>query len=208
MSTPMRRTPDRFVEVRAEQLEGAPVGERRRWSDDFKDRAVAASLEPGVSISAVARSLEITPSEVFGWLSAAAKRVSQSMARSQSVSSPRVEIEITGAVVRVAVDITEDDLRRLKRGPYCRFTTLPIGDGNGVLHVRFATSIPTDISLECSTARPPAMRIGSANPSNLRMRSVRRATSRSSGHMILRGEWLNHHLYICGWTAQIAPMAR
>jgi transposase len=45
MSTPMRRTsPNQFIEVRAERLEGAPVGERRRWSDAFKDRAIAASL--------------------------------------------------------------------------------------------------------------------------------------------------------------------
>jgi transposase len=112
----MRRTiSNQFVEVRAEQLEGAPVGERRRWSGDFKDRAVSASLEPGVNISAVARSLEIAPSQLFGWRSAAAKRASQSMARSQAISSPRVEIEIAGAVVRVAADIGEDDLRRLLR---------------------------------------------------------------------------------------------
>jgi transposase len=56
----MRRPiPNQFVEVRAGRLEGAPVAERRRWSDAFKDRAVAASLEPGVNISALARSLEI-----------------------------------------------------------------------------------------------------------------------------------------------------
>ena len=46
------------------------MGERRRWSDDFKDRAIAASLEPGVNISALARSLDITPSQLFSWRSA------------------------------------------------------------------------------------------------------------------------------------------
>ena len=116
MSTPMRRTsPNQFVEVRAERLEGAPVGERRRWSDEFKDRAIAASLEPGVNISALARSLEITPSQLFGWRGAAAKRASQDMARSQAAASKSVEIEIAGALVRVAADIAEDDLRRLVR---------------------------------------------------------------------------------------------
>jgi len=116
MSTPMRRTsPNQFVEVRAERLEGAPVAERRRWSDAFKDRAVTASLEPGVNISALARSLEITPSQLFGWRSAATKRASQDMAKSQAASSQRIEIEIAGAVVRVAADIVEDDLRRILR---------------------------------------------------------------------------------------------
>ena len=116
MSTPMRRTsPNQFVEVRAERLEGAPVAERRRWSDAFKDRAVTASLAPGVNISALARSLEITPSQLFGWRSAAAKRASQDMAKSQAASSQRIEIEIAGAVVRVAADIVEDDLRRILR---------------------------------------------------------------------------------------------
>jgi transposase len=108
MSTPMRRTsPNQFVEVRAERLEGAPVAERRRWSDAFKEQAVAASLAPGVNISALARSLEITPS--------AAKRASQDMAKSQAASPQRIEIEIGGAVVRVAADLAEDDLRRILR---------------------------------------------------------------------------------------------
>ena len=33
----MRRpNTNQFIEVRAERLDGAPVAERRRWSDDFK----------------------------------------------------------------------------------------------------------------------------------------------------------------------------
>ena len=120
MSTPMRRTsPNQFVEVRAERLEGAPVGERRRWSDDFKDRAIAASLEPGVNISALARSLEITPSQLFGWRGAAARRAAKDERRRSAEPSGakarRVEIEIGGAVVRVPADIAEDDLRRFLR---------------------------------------------------------------------------------------------
>ena len=108
-------SPNQFIEVRAERLEGAPIAERRRWSDAFKDRAVAASLEPGVNISALARSLEIKPSQLFGWRGAAAKRASQDRAKSQAASPQRVEIEISDAVVRVAVDIAVDDLRRLLR---------------------------------------------------------------------------------------------
>jgi transposase len=120
MSTPMRRTsPNQFIEVRAERLEGAPVGERRRWSDAFKDRAIAASLEPGVNISALARSLEITPSQLFGWRGAAARRAAKTERRTSAEPSGakarRVEIEIGGAVLRVPADIAEDDLRRLVR---------------------------------------------------------------------------------------------
>ena len=120
MSTPMRRTsPNQFIEVRAERLEGAPVGERRRWSNNFKDRAIAASLEPGVNISALARSMEITPSQLFGWRGAAAKRVAKAERRSAAEPSGakarRVEIEVAGAVLRVPTDIAEDDLRRFLR---------------------------------------------------------------------------------------------
>ena len=120
MSTPMRRTsPNQFIEVRAERFEGAPVGQRRRWSEAFKTRAVAASLEPGVNISALARELKITPSQLFSWRDAAAKRVAARERRAASeLSGPkarRVEIEVGGAVLRVPADIGEDDLRRLVR---------------------------------------------------------------------------------------------
>lgn len=120
MSTPMRGTsPNQFVEVRAERLEGAPVGERRRWSDEFKDRAIAASLEPGVNISALARSLGISPSQLFGWRGAAARRTAKAerrtIAEPSEAKARRVEIEVGGSVLRVPADIAEDDLRRFLR---------------------------------------------------------------------------------------------
>ena len=120
MSTPMRRTnANQFIEVRAERLEGAPVGERRRWSDDFKDRAIAASLEPGTNISALARSLDITPSQLFAWRRAAALRMERPERQipidSYAARTRRVEIEIGGALVRVSADISEADLCRLLR---------------------------------------------------------------------------------------------
>jgi transposase len=116
----MRRTDtNQFIEVRAERLEGAPVGERRRWSDDFKDRAIAASLEPDTNISALARSLAITPSQLFAWRRAAALRAEkierQAPGEPRAAKTRRVEIEIGGAVVRVSADISEADLRRLLR---------------------------------------------------------------------------------------------
>ena len=118
----MRRTsPNHVIEVRAERLEGAPVGERRRWSDDFKGRAIASSLEPGTNISALARSLDITPSQLFSWRGAAARKAAKAEGAGRAPGDPvstktrRVEIEIGGAVVRVTADIAEDDLRRVLR---------------------------------------------------------------------------------------------
>ena len=117
-----RTSPNQFIEVRAERLEGAPVGERRRWSDDFKDRAIAASLEPGTNISALARSLEITPSQLFSWRGAVARKSAKAKVAGgraatelSGTKARRVEIEVAGAVLRVPTDIAEDDLRCLLR---------------------------------------------------------------------------------------------
>jgi transposase len=43
------------------------VERRRRWSAAEKERLVAASLEPGVSVSAVAREAGIQPGQLYGW---------------------------------------------------------------------------------------------------------------------------------------------
>src|ERR1700761_7415050 len=43
------------------------VERRRRWSAAEKERLVAASLEPGAVISALAREAGIHPSQLYGW---------------------------------------------------------------------------------------------------------------------------------------------
>ena len=43
------------------------VQRRRRWGAAEKERLVAASLEPGASVSAVAREAGIHPSQLYGW---------------------------------------------------------------------------------------------------------------------------------------------
>ena len=43
------------------------VQRRRRWSAAEKERLVAASLEPGSGVSAVARQAGIHPSQLYGW---------------------------------------------------------------------------------------------------------------------------------------------
>jgi transposase len=40
---------------------------RRRWSQAEKERLVAASLEPGAVVSAIAREAGIHPSQLYGW---------------------------------------------------------------------------------------------------------------------------------------------
>jgi transposase len=43
------------------------VERRRRWSSAEKRQLVARTLEPGASVSAVAREAGIHPSQLFGW---------------------------------------------------------------------------------------------------------------------------------------------
>ncbi|MGY4157934.1 transposase-like protein [Bradyrhizobium sp. USDA 4461] len=52
-----------MIEAVADRLEGAPRQLRRRWSDEFK--AQMEALEPGASVSAIARRFGIHPSQVF-----------------------------------------------------------------------------------------------------------------------------------------------
>jgi transposase len=43
------------------------VQRRRRWNSAEKQQLVAASLEPGASVSVVAREAGIHPSQLYGW---------------------------------------------------------------------------------------------------------------------------------------------
>jgi hypothetical protein len=46
-----------LIEAVVDRLDGAPVSRRRRWSDEFKARAVATTLDPDVNILAAAREI-------------------------------------------------------------------------------------------------------------------------------------------------------
>jgi transposase len=43
------------------------VERRRRWRSAEKEQLVAASLEPGASVSSIAREAGIHPSQLYGW---------------------------------------------------------------------------------------------------------------------------------------------
>jgi transposase len=50
------------------------AGGRRRWTVDDKARIVEETLEPGASVSLVARRHGLTPQQLFGWRREARKR--------------------------------------------------------------------------------------------------------------------------------------
>ena len=113
-STPMPATGSlQLIEAVTERLDGAPVSERRRWSDEFKERAVAAALEPGVNVSALARRLGISPAQLFGWRKAFLKKQVHDVALGAPV--PMVEIVVGGVIIRVSPDLDEAALRRILR---------------------------------------------------------------------------------------------
>jgi transposase len=92
------------------------VQRRRRWSPAEKERLVAASLEPGGSVSAVAREAGIHPGQLYGWrrqlggsvqMNFAPVRIAPETGTIGLVGLGTIEIELaTGARMRItgAVD--------------------------------------------------------------------------------------------------------
>lgn len=71
------------------------VERRRRWSREEKERLVAASFEPGVTASEIARSAGIHVSQLFRWR--------KDLCRRTDASVPRlVPVEIVPAPVALA----------------------------------------------------------------------------------------------------------
>ena len=104
-----------LIEAVVERLDGAPVGQRRRWSDEFKAQAVAAALEPGVNVSALARRLGISPPQLFGWRKAFLKAHAQTTNVSPGTPVPMVEIVLGSVIIRLSPDLDEAALRRILR---------------------------------------------------------------------------------------------
>lgn len=112
-----------MIEAVVERLEGAPLQPRRRWSDAFKEQAVAETLVPGANVSAIARRLGVDPSQLFCWRKAWRKSsVSVVKAQQPNVAvedkksmPPLIEIIAGGIVIRVDATIDETHLRRVLR---------------------------------------------------------------------------------------------
>ncbi|MCK1714638.1 transposase [Bradyrhizobium sp. 143] len=110
-----------MIEAVADRLEGAPRQLRRRWSDEFKAQVVAEALEPGASVSAIARRIGIHPSQLFAWRRDARaelhcpSRPSSREVVVTSVAGAVIEIAIGEVVVRAGVDVDEAHLQRVIR---------------------------------------------------------------------------------------------
>jgi transposase len=110
-----------MIEAVAGRLDGAPRQLRRRWSDEFKARAVAEALEPGASVSAIAHGLGIHPSQLFGWRRAVldARKGSTEPARCQAIAASTgeavIEVVIGDVIVRARADVSEAHLQRVIR---------------------------------------------------------------------------------------------
>lgn len=102
-----------FVEALVERVDGGPVGERRRWSDEFKAQAVTAALEPGINASALARRPGIFPPQLFGWRKAFLNKQKEDVPAGAPV--PLVEIVVGDVIIRVGPDLGEAALHRLIR---------------------------------------------------------------------------------------------
>ena len=113
-STPMPSTGSlQLVEAVVGRFDGAPVGERRRWSEEFKSKAVAAALEPGVNVSALARRLGVSPAQLFGWRKTFLNKQNEDVPAGSP--APIVEIVVGDVLIRVSPDLDEAALRRILR---------------------------------------------------------------------------------------------
>jgi transposase len=109
------------------------VERRRRWSEAEKEQLVATSLEPGASVSALARGAGIHPSQLYGWrrqlrarspIGFSPVQIAPEMASTSLTGCGAIEIEfasgarmrVTGAVdpatLRAAVATLADGRRR------------------------------------------------------------------------------------------------
>jgi transposase len=87
------------------------VERRRRWSATEKQQLVVASLEPGASVSAIAREAGIHPGQLYGWrrqlrgrqgVGFAPVRIALEDASADRVGHGAIEIEFaSGARMRI-----------------------------------------------------------------------------------------------------------
>jgi transposase len=88
------------------------VERRRGWSAAEKERLVAASLEPGASVSLVARQAGMHPSQLYGWRR---QLVRQSQPRA-SFAAVRIAAEPTPAGGLIEIELANGSRVRIS-GP-------------------------------------------------------------------------------------------
>jgi transposase len=110
-----------MIEAVPTRLEGAPVASRR-WSDEFKERAVLEASKPGANVSAIARDFGIAPQLLFKWRRKAHEKSASATLLDELETSATtvqdvgaVEILIGDIVVRVSATVNETQLERVIR---------------------------------------------------------------------------------------------
>ncbi|WP_370463150.1 transposase [Mesorhizobium sp.] len=101
------------------------VERRRRWPRGEKERLVAASLEPGVSVSEVARSAGIHVSQLFRWRKELCDPV-------DAGSSQLVPVEIVPAVAPLAVEVPAPSASPGRRRRKTGIIEIELGSGRRV----------------------------------------------------------------------------
>ncbi len=111
-----------MIEAVADRLDGSPRQLRRFWSDEFKLNAVDEACRPGVNVSAIARRLGITPSQLYRWRSELAKESeaaqttpAEGSAGSERIFISAVELVIGDVVIRTGKNVDEAHLQRVIR---------------------------------------------------------------------------------------------
>jgi transposase len=87
------------------------VERRRRWTTMEKEQLVAAALEPGASVSVVARQAGIHPSQLYGWRRQLCTRAPAGFAPVRIAGAARagvaapgtIEIEFAAAGARIRI---------------------------------------------------------------------------------------------------------
>jgi transposase len=112
-----------MIEAVPDRLEGGPLQPRRRWSDEFKEQAVAECLVPGANVSIIARRIGIEPSQLFGWRRKALHKGSVVVTAPQpevyledkKTAPPIIEIVVGSIIIRADAAVDETHLRRVLR---------------------------------------------------------------------------------------------
>ena len=92
------------------------VERRRTWTDDQKLALNEATLEPGANVAEIARAADVQPAQLYRWRKElldpdtapesgfAPVMVEDVPDRPRRAMSAAIEIEVAGAVVRIAAD--------------------------------------------------------------------------------------------------------